>query len=64
MQSMNTVLIIDDEPAARESLEALLAAEGYQLEFAVDGITRISSRRRTLSRYYLAGCDDARYRWF
>src|SRR4030042_1355085 len=38
MQSMNTVLIIDDEPAARESLEALLAAEGYQLEFAVDGL--------------------------
>ncbi|MFZ2098021.1 MAG: response regulator [Anaerolineales bacterium] len=38
MQSMNTVLIIDDEPAARESLEALLTAEGYQLEFAMDGI--------------------------
>jgi DNA-binding response OmpR family regulator/anti-sigma regulatory factor (Ser/Thr protein kinase) len=38
MQSVNTVLIIDDEPAARESLEALLTAEGYQLEFAMDGI--------------------------
>jgi two-component system cell cycle response regulator len=38
MQSMNTVLIIDDEPVAREALEALLAAEGYQLEFAVDGL--------------------------
>jgi DNA-binding response OmpR family regulator len=38
MQSINTVLIIDDEPAARESLEALLAAEGYQLEFAADGL--------------------------
>ena len=38
MESMNTVLIIDDEPAARESLEALLTAEGYQLEFAMDGI--------------------------
>jgi two-component system, cell cycle response regulator len=38
MQSMNTVLIIDDEPAARESLEALLTAEGYQLEFAMDGL--------------------------
>jgi DNA-binding response OmpR family regulator len=37
MQSKNTVLIIDDEPAARESLEALLTAEGYQLEFAMDG---------------------------
>lgn len=38
MQPINTVLIIDDEPAARESLEALLTAEGYQLEFAVDGL--------------------------
>jgi DNA-binding response OmpR family regulator len=38
MQSTNTVLIIDDEPAARETLEALLAAEGYQLEFAGDGL--------------------------
>jgi len=38
MQSMYTVLIIDDEPAAREALEALLAAERYQLEFAVDGL--------------------------
>src|SRR4030066_179224 len=38
MQFMNTVLIIDDEPAAREAVEALLAAEGYQLEFAADGL--------------------------
>jgi two-component system, cell cycle response regulator len=38
MQSTYTVLIIDDEPAAREALEALLAAEGYQLEFAADGL--------------------------
>src|SRR4030042_5437535 len=38
MQSMNTVVSIDDEPAARESLEALLTAEGYQLEFSMDGI--------------------------
>jgi len=31
------ILIIDDEVIARESLEALLAGEGYQLEFAVNG---------------------------
>jgi len=32
------ILIIDDEPVVRESLEALLANEGYHLEFAENGI--------------------------
>jgi putative two-component system response regulator len=32
------ILIIDDEPIARHSLEALLTGEGYQLNFAVDGL--------------------------
>jgi putative two-component system response regulator len=31
------LLIIDDEPTIRESLEALLAHEGYRLELAQDG---------------------------
>ncbi len=31
------VLIIDDEPGIREGLEALLAAENYQLEMAANG---------------------------
>jgi putative two-component system response regulator len=31
------ILIIDDEPVARRTLAALLAASGYQLEFAVNG---------------------------
>ena len=32
------LLIIDDEPITRHSLEALLTGEGYQLHFAVDGL--------------------------
>jgi putative two-component system response regulator len=32
------LLIIDDEPIARHSLEALLSGEDYQLNFAVDGL--------------------------
>ena len=31
------ILVVDDDPVARESIAGLLAAEGYQLEFAVDG---------------------------
>jgi CheY-like chemotaxis protein len=31
------VLIVDDEPVGRETLEALLLAEGYQLAFAANG---------------------------
>ena len=37
MSANSIVLIIDDEPAAREGLEALLAGEDYQLELAVNG---------------------------
>lgn len=37
MQATSTVLIIDDEPIARAGLEALLAGEGYRLEFATNG---------------------------
>lgn len=32
-----TILIIDDEPIARDSLEALLGGEDYRLAFAADG---------------------------
>ena len=38
MQATSTVLIIDDEPIARAGLEALLAGEGYRLEFATNGM--------------------------
>lgn len=34
---MPTVLVVDDEPAIRESLERALALEGYAVELAVDG---------------------------
>ena len=38
MTGSSKVLIIDDEPIARESLDALLAGEDYQLFFAAAGI--------------------------
>lgn len=34
---MSNILIVDDEPTARESLVALLDGENYQLELATDG---------------------------
>jgi signal transduction histidine kinase len=37
MHTAHTVLIIDDEPIARAGLEALLARQGYRLEFADNG---------------------------
>ena len=36
------ILIIDDEPAVFESLEALLATEGYSLNFARNGVEGIA----------------------
>src|ERR1700683_5496183 len=38
------VLVIDDEPDIRESLEALLTSEGYRVELAVnatDGLNKL-----------------------
>ncbi|MGE3541930.1 MAG: response regulator [Candidatus Tectimicrobiota bacterium] len=37
MVGTHTVLIVDDEPGGRDTLEALLIAEGYQLVFAENG---------------------------
>jgi two-component system cell cycle response regulator len=37
MEAHHTVLIVDDEPVGRETLEALLIAEGYNLAFAANG---------------------------
>ena len=38
MGMASKVLIIDDEPIARESLEALLLGESYDLHFAATGM--------------------------
>lgn len=40
-ENQSRVLIVDDEPLARDTLEALLYREGYELLFAVNGIDAI-----------------------
>ena len=40
-----TVLIVDDEPSARDTLEALLADRGYQLVFAASGSEALEKAR-------------------
>jgi CheY-like chemotaxis protein len=37
MQTTSTVLIVDDEPVGRETMEALLVGRGYHLVFASNG---------------------------
>jgi two-component system sensor histidine kinase/response regulator len=37
MRHSSTILIVDDEPSARDTLEALLFREGYELAFAASG---------------------------
>lgn len=44
----NTVLIVDDEPSARESLEALLFKEGYNLAFAKNGYEGLDKAAKLL----------------
>jgi PAS domain S-box-containing protein len=38
LDSSMSILIVDDEPAGRETLAALLVTQGYQLAFAANGI--------------------------
>ncbi len=45
MTANSKVLIIDDEPIARESLEALLAGEDYDLYFASNGSEGLTKAR-------------------
>ena len=45
--SAGSVLIVDDEAAIRESLEALLGLEGYEVEVATtgrEGLARLEER--------------------
>jgi signal transduction histidine kinase len=36
--TQSTVLIVDDDPIGREAIDAMLSQEGYQLEFASNGL--------------------------
>lgn len=44
----NTVLIVDDEPAGRQTLEAVLDGEGYRLEMAEDGFQALEKAKALL----------------
>jgi signal transduction histidine kinase len=43
---MSTILIVDDEPSARETLMAMLEGQGYQLELAVNGFEALQTAER------------------
>ena len=43
---MSTVLIVDDDPTARETLVAMLEGEGYDLHLAMDGIQALRMLKR------------------
>ncbi|MCP4538988.1 MAG: response regulator [Chloroflexi bacterium] len=45
MDPASTILIVDDEPAMREALGYLLAAEGYDLAFAGDGVEALAKAK-------------------
>jgi DNA-binding response OmpR family regulator len=47
MSQPTTILIVDDEPIGRETLAALLHAQGYQLEFAGGGAEALAQAAAT-----------------
>jgi len=42
MEEKSTILIVDDDRAARETLDALLTGKGYHLEFASNGLEALN----------------------
>jgi DNA-binding response OmpR family regulator len=48
MDDVNTILIVDDQPSARETLNAALHGQGYNLEFAADGPEGLDKASRLL----------------
>jgi putative two-component system response regulator len=44
----STILIVDDEPTARQTIESILEEQGYNLEMAENGIQAIEKARRLL----------------
>lgn len=48
MKNVNTILIVDDDPGARETLEALLQVEGYQLILVSNGEEAIAQAKQVM----------------
>jgi len=44
----STILIVDDEPTARQTIESILEEQGYRLEMAENGIQALEKARRIL----------------
>ena len=44
----STILIVDDDPAGRQTLESILDEQGYQLEFAEKGAQALQMIRKIL----------------
>ena len=44
----STILIVDDDPAGRQTLESILDEQGYQLEFAENGAQALQMIRKIL----------------
>jgi len=45
MAQQSIILIVDDEPVGRDTLEALLTSQGYQLAFASNGPETLAQAR-------------------
>ena len=47
-ESRSTILIVDDEPSGRDTLESILESEGYILEMAENGFQAIEKAKKLL----------------
>lgn len=61
-KTASIILIVDDEPTARQTVELILENQGYQIEMAENGIQAIS--QALAPRRNIIGCNDARTNGF
>ena len=63
LPGVNTVLVIEDDPGARDLLTRFLTKEGYRVETAAGGEAGLRLARELHPGYHYPGCDDAGHGW-
>jgi len=55
------ILVVDDNPAVRETISMLLVAAGYNVVVAEDGFAALSQLKKTLPDVIVSDLGDAAY---